>query len=90
ATSTDGTVSTPTSWTGESSWSGDALTLKPGQSATWNIGSADTKRWVEPVVFSQPGEQSLSRWRGNGVLKVTGPAQGISPTSGALLPHALT
>jgi hypothetical protein len=90
ASSTDGTVSTPTSWTGESSWSGDALTLQPGQSATWGIGSADTKRWVEPVVFSQPGEQSLSRWRGNGALKITGPAQGISPTPGALLPRALT
>lgn len=90
ARSTDGTVSTPASWTGESSWSGDALTLKPRQSATWDIGAAGSRRWVEPVVFSQPGEQSLSRWRGNGVLKVTGPAQGISPTPGALLPHALT
>jgi hypothetical protein len=90
AASTDGTVSTPTSWTGESSWSGAALTLTPGQSATWDIGPSAAKRWVEPVVFSQPGEQSLSRWRGNGALKITGPAQGISPTPGALLPHPLT
>ena len=89
ATATDGAVSTPESWTGESSWSGDALTLRPGQSATWDIGPSDSRRWVEPVVFSQPGETSLSRWRGNGALKVTGPAQGISPTAGALLPHGL-
>lgn len=89
ATATDGTVSTPASWTGESSWSGDALTLRPRERATWDIGSADSRRWVEPVVFTEPGETSLSRWRGNGALKVTGPAQGISPTAGALLPHAL-
>ncbi|MFB3977817.1 hypothetical protein [Microbacterium proteolyticum] len=89
ATSTDGTVSTPESWTGESSWSGDALTLRPRQSAAWDIGAANSRRWVEPVVFTEPGATSMSRWRGSGVLKITGPEQGISPTAGALLPYAL-
>lgn len=90
ATHTDGAVSTPTSWTGESSWSGDALTLTRKQSATWDLGPSDTRRWVEPVVFSEPGETSQSTWRGAGVLKVEGPDQGISPTPGALLPQQLT
>jgi len=89
ATRTDGTISTPTSWTGESSWSGDALTLSAKQSATWDLGPSDTRRWIEPVVFSDPGATSQSTWRGAGVLKVEGPAQGISPTPGALLPHGL-
>ena len=89
ATSTDGTVSTPESWTGEPSWSGDALPLRPRQSAAWDIGAADSRRWVEAVVFTEPGATSMSRWRGSGVLKITGPEQGISPTAGALLPYAL-
>lgn len=89
ATRTDGTVSTPTAWTGESSWSGDALTLSPRQSATWDLGPSETRRWIEPVVFAEPGETSHSTWRGAGVLKVDGPAQGISPTPGALLPQGL-
>ncbi|KTR87486.1 hypothetical protein NS220_17810 [Microbacterium testaceum] len=89
ATRTDGTISTPTSWTGESSWSGDALTLTAKQSATWDLGPSDTRRWIEPVVFADPGATSQSTWRGGGVLKVEGPAQGISPTPGALLPHGL-
>lgn len=91
AASTDGTVFTPTSsWTGESSWSGDGLTLAPKQSATWDIGSSDTRRWVEPVVWSTPGAQTHSSWRGGGSLRLTGPEQGISPAPGALLPAALT
>lgn len=91
ATRTDGTVSTPeSSWTGESSWSGDKLTLSPRQSATWDIGSADSRRWIEPVVWSEPGASTLSSWRGAGALRITGPQQGISPTAGALLPYALS
>lgn len=87
---TDGTVTTPESWTGESSWSGDALTLAPRESATWEIGRADSRRWIEPVVWSEPGASSTSVWRGAGLLRVTGPAQGISPAPGALLPQSLT
>ncbi len=91
ATRTDGTISTPeSSWTGESSWSGDKLTLSPRQSATWDIGSADSRRWIEPVVWSEPGASTLSSWRGAGALRITGPQQGISPTAGALLPYALS
>ncbi|MFJ4037553.1 hypothetical protein ACIPVB_05665 [Microbacterium sp. NPDC090007] len=91
ATDTDGTVFTPASaWTGESGWSGDGLALEPRQSATWDIGSSDTRRWVEPVVKTEPGASTQSAWRGGGVLRVTGPGQGISPTPGALLPYALT
>ncbi|WP_150952593.1 hypothetical protein [Microbacterium testaceum] len=91
AVRTDGTVFTPeSSWTGESSWSGDGLTLQPRQSASWDLGPSDTRRWIEPVILTEPGEKSLSTWRGGGVLSVTGPAQGISPTPGALLPASLT
>lgn len=90
ATRTDGTITTPEAWTGESSWSGSALTLAPRQSATWEMAESDTRRWIEPVVFAEPGESSQSVWRGNGVLRVEGPEQGISPTPGALAPHSLT
>lgn len=91
ATRTDGTVFTPdSSWTGESSWSGDGLTLQPRQSAAWDIGSSETRRWIEPVVKTEPGATTRSTWRGGGALTITGPAQGISPTPGALLPYALT
>lgn len=90
AAETDGALSTPEPWTGESSWSGQALTLAPRQSATWDIGDAETRRWVEPVVFAEPGATSTSVWRGGGMLRVEGPAQGISPTPGQLAPHALS
>ncbi|WP_295839301.1 hypothetical protein [uncultured Microbacterium sp.] len=91
AVRTDGTVFTPeSSWTGEASWSGEGLTLTTRRSATWDIGDSDTRRWVEPVVRTAPGEKSQSAWRGGGLLSVAGPEQGISPTPGALLPYALT
>ena len=89
ATETDGAISTPESWTGESSWSGDALTLAPRQRATWEVGTSDERRWIEPVLWSEPGEKSTSVWKGGGALRVEGAPQGISPTPGALLPHAL-
>ncbi len=87
---TDGTITTPESWTGESSWSGDALTLAPRQRATWDVGASDQRRWVEPVVWSEPGERSSSIWKSGGLLRVDGPPQGITPSPGALLPHPLT
>lgn len=90
---TNGDVSTPDSWTGESSWSGSALTLTRGEHATFDIGTDDTRRWVEPVVWSDPGSSSLSLWRAGklplGVLHPTGPAQGISAAPGVLLPRSL-
>ncbi|KAA9111721.1 hypothetical protein F6B43_07115 [Microbacterium rhizomatis] len=93
AVSTNGTVSTPTSWTGESSWSGGALTLARGQNAVFDIGTDATRRWVEPVIWSDPGSSSTSIWRGgglpSGLLRVTGPAQGISPAPGVLRPYSL-
>ncbi|MDQ1137716.1 hypothetical protein QE410_002515 [Microbacterium sp. SORGH_AS 1204] len=90
ATSTDGTVFAPESlWTGESRWSGDGLTLTPRQSATWDLGPSDTRRWIEPVVSTVPGVATQSVWRGGGVLSITGPQQGISPAPGALLPYGL-
>ncbi|HEX5858523.1 MAG TPA: hypothetical protein VFY91_10500 [Microbacterium sp.] len=94
AISTNGTVSTPTSaWTGESLWMGDALTLAKKQSATFDIGTDPTSRWVEPVVWSDEGESSTSTWRAGktpvGPLVEVGPDQGISPTPGVLLPWAL-
>lgn len=90
---TNGTVSTPESWTGESSWSGDALTLTARQHAVFDIGTDATRRWVEPVVWSEPGAKTTSVWRAGGtpagLLRTEGPAQGISPTPGALLPESL-
>ncbi len=93
AVATNGIISTPVNWTGESSWAGDALTLARGQFATFDIGTDDIRRWVEPVVWSDPGQNSVSTWQsGNlpaGVLVEKGPAQGISPAPGVLLPWSL-
>jgi hypothetical protein len=90
----NGTVFTPDSWTGESSWSGSALRLAAGQHATFDIGTDADSRWVEPVVWSAPGSSSTSTWTsGNrpiGTLSETAPEQGISPTPGVLLPHQLS
>jgi hypothetical protein len=93
ATSTNGTLSTPASWTGESSWAGGALTLTRGQTATFDIGTDVLPRWVEPVVWSEEGSRSISTWRTGwipaGVLVERGPAQGISAAPGVLLPWSL-
>lgn len=92
ATETDGTVTTPEAWTGESLWSGSALNLSAGQHAVFDIGAADSRRRVEPVVWSD-SDGSTSRWTADrrplGLLDESAPAQGISPTFGVLLPHAL-
>ncbi|MEW1835250.1 hypothetical protein [Microbacterium sp. NPDC079995] len=94
AVSTTGVVDTPESWTGESSWSGDRLTLSRGDSAVFDFGAADAARWIEPVVWSEVRERTASTWRADrtplGSLQLTGPAQGISPTPGAMHPHTLT
>jgi hypothetical protein len=93
AVETDGTITTPESWTGESSWSGSALTLAAGQHAIFDIGTAETRRWVEPVVWSSPGAGSTSSWTSDrrplGLLEESAPPQGISPTPGVLLPRSL-
>ncbi|MET0672801.1 MAG: hypothetical protein ABWY37_04850 [Microbacterium pygmaeum] len=93
AAETDGTIATPESWTGESSWSGDSLTLTRGQHAVVDIGTDSTRRWVEPVVWSAPGNASTSVWTANrvplGLLRESAPPQGISPTDGVLLPRQL-
>lgn len=94
AVSTTGAIDTPESWTGESSWSGDRLTLSKGDSAVFDLGDAAGDRWVEPVVWSEVRERTGSSWRAGrvplGSLQLTGPAQGISPTAGAMHPHTLT
>jgi hypothetical protein len=93
AVETDGTIVTPASWTGESSWSGSGLTLTGGRHAIFDLGDDDTRRWVEPVVWAEPGQASSSWWTAErvplGVLRVQGPEQGISPTPGVLLPWSL-
>ncbi|MFS0866211.1 hypothetical protein AB3M83_02615 [Microbacterium sp. 179-B 1A2 NHS] len=93
AVRTDGDISTPESWTGESSWSGDALALDPGEHAVFDIGRDATARWVEPVVWSDEDERTTSVWRSGRMLtdrlRIVGPEQGISPRSGALLPYVL-
>lgn len=93
AVSTTGEISTPESWTGESSWSGDKLTLSRGETAVFDVGTAASDRWIEPVVWSEVGERTSSSWTGDrarlGTLQLTGPRQGISPTPGAMHPHTL-
>ncbi|MFI8633322.1 hypothetical protein ACIGEP_12075 [Microbacterium sp. NPDC077663] len=94
AVSTTGEIDTPESWTGESSWSGDRLTLSRGDSAVFDLGESGAARWIEPVIWSEVRERTASTWRANrtplGSLQLTGPAQGISPTPGAMHPHTLT
>ena len=94
AISTTGEIDTPDSWTGESSWSGDRLTLSRGDSAVFDLAGTGGNRWVEPVVWSEVRERTASTWRAGrlplGSLQLTGPAQGISPTAGAMHPHTLT
>lgn len=93
ATETNGEITAPESWTGESSWSGDALTLEAGEHAVFDIGTDETRRWVEPVVWAEPGERSISTWRSGrlpvGLLNDVGPARGVSPTAGVLRPRSL-
>ncbi|SDH21513.1 hypothetical protein [Microbacterium sp. 77mftsu3.1] len=93
AARTTGEISTPESWTGESSWSGDKLTLSRGETAVFDVGTAGTDRWIEPVVWSEVGERTSSTWTSDrarlGSLQLTGPRQGISPTPGAMHPHTL-
>ncbi|MCP2635282.1 hypothetical protein K0817_001710 [Microbacterium sp. HD4P20] len=90
---TSGVVSAPEPWTGESLWSGGALTLGAGQHAVFDLGAASGDRSIEPVAWSEPGAETSSRWlaghRPLGTLDITGPQQGISPTPGVLLPHPL-
>lgn len=90
---TSGVVSAPTPWTGESLWSGGALTVAAGQHAVFDLGAASVDRSIEPVVWSEPGAASSSQWRTGhrplGTLDITGPEQGISPSPGVLLPHSL-
>lgn len=90
---TSGEISTPESWTGESSWSGDMLTLSRGDAAVFGVGTSDTARWIEPVVWSEVGERTASTWTSDrsrvGTLRLRGPAQGISPTAGEMHPHTL-
>lgn len=94
AVRTDGTVSTPTPWTGESLWSGGGLVLDAGERAVFDIGGKGAVRSVEPVVWSAPGSPSTSQWSADraplGRLSEDAPAQGISPVPGVLLPHQLS
>jgi hypothetical protein len=94
AVETSGAVTSPVAWTGESLWSGAALTLAAGQHAVFDMGETSAARTLEPVAWTEPGEQSSSSWRVGsrpvGDLAIEGPAQGISPTPGVLLPYRLT
>jgi len=93
ATDTDGAVTTPEAWTGESSWSGSALTLARGGHAVFDLGTDASRRWIEPVVWADPGASSTSTWRAGpfpaGALADTGPARGASPAPGVLRPRSL-
>lgn len=93
STDTTGEVIAPEAWTGESLWSGGGLALSAGERAVFDIGQDDTRRWVEPAVWSEPGRSSVSEWTAQrvrlGTLQDSAPAQGISPTPGVLLPRSL-
>lgn len=90
---TTGEVIAPDAWTGESLWSGGGLALSAGERAVFDIGRDDTRRWVEPVVWSAPDRSSTSKWFSGrvrlGTLEESAPEQGISPTPGVLLPRSL-
>ena len=83
ATETDGTVSKPESWTGESQLVGKRLDASTaGQHATFDIGAADQRRWVEPVVWSATEEGSTSRWTSD--RRPLGIARGVGSAAGDL------
>jgi hypothetical protein len=90
---TTGTLISPEAWTGESLWSGSGLALSSGERAEFDIGVDDTRRWVEPVVWSSPDRSSSSEWSSVrmplGALQDDAPPQGISPAPGVLLPRSL-
>ncbi|MEJ3405807.1 hypothetical protein WDJ51_13785 [Rathayibacter sp. YIM 133350] len=94
AASTTGKIETPASaWTEESLYSGDVLVLDRGEKATFAMGTSPIAREVEPVQWLPEGQRVQSLWTAGllpvGLLSTTGPAQGISPASGVLLPATL-
>lgn len=94
--STTGTVVTPPStWTGESQYSGTGyLRLSRGQSATFTLPPSTVHRVIEPVVFSAANGKASSLWRSGfvplGLLKHGVGPQGVTAVPGALLPQSLT
>ena len=70
-----------------------ASSFRPAFARALAWSRAGDERSIEPVVWSEPGARSASDWRAAarplGTLDVTGPAQGISPAPGVLLPHPL-
>lgn len=94
ATSTTGSVETPASaWTGESLYRGDVLVLDRGEQATFDVGTADVARSVEPVAWLPEDARARSIWKSDGgpvgSLDGRGEPQGISPVPGVLLPRSL-
>ncbi|MBT2517676.1 hypothetical protein J7E29_09550 [Streptomyces sp. ISL-90] len=94
ATSTSGSVESPASaWTGESLYSGDVLVLERGATATFDLGTDDVPRSVEPVAWLPEDARARSIWKAGGtplgMLDGTGEPQGISPMPGVLLPRSL-
>ncbi len=94
ATSTTGTVQTPASaWTGESLYSGNVLVLERGDTATFDLGTHELARSVEPGAWLPEDARARSIWKADrsplGVLDGTGEPQGISPVPGVLLPRSL-
>lgn len=91
ATSTTGTVVTPTNaYDGESQVSGGSeLRLGQGQTATFQVPSDSGARHVDPVVAEPTRTSAVSSWPGLGLLRSSVGAQGVTPVAGALLPQAL-
>lgn len=94
ATSTTGTVQTPASaWTGESLYRGDVLVLERGEEATFDIGTDEVARSIEPVAWLPEDARARSIWKSDGgpvgSLDGRGEPQGISPVPGVLLPRTL-
>lgn len=94
ASSTTGSVETPASaWTGESLYSGDVLVLDRRDTATFDVGTHDVSRSVEPVAWLEEDARARSIWTAGrsplGTLDGRGEPQGISPVPGVLLPRDL-
>ncbi|WBU37336.1 hypothetical protein [Homoserinibacter sp. YIM 151385] len=95
----DGEAVVPeSSWTGESGYSGGAYRdLARGDRARFALEPSTQPRWIEPILWLEPGRTAGALWtdgrglRGTlGATAARGPAQGVSEVPGVLRPELLT
>lgn len=91
-------VTPPSTWTGESSFSGAYVSLPAGSALSLPVPASTQPRLVLPVVDLHPGSKAATTWRGgdSSDVDILGRvshgkigAQGASPAPGALLPVTL-